>query len=367
MKKKFLLLFASIFFAITYSYGQTFPTSYLLYNGSPTTKVNIVILPDGYTTSQLSKFVTDAQNVVNVFFSRAPFNTLKSRFNVVIVKVPSNVSGAGSSPSYPIDNYFGSCFYTGGIQRLLAPTKTSKVASVLRSNFPSYDIVCVQVNTTTYGGSGGTYATYSMHSQAPDLAIHEIGHSYGVLADEYYAGAYYLGEKANQTKNSNPATIKWKAFLNQGGVGIYPFAENPAWFRPHQSCEMRYLGYPFCLVCQNQITQVTISQSAAYATAKNLKTNSQVNAAPMELCNFIRISPNPAVDYFNLELNAFKNDEQVTVYIYDIQGRLIMKKQVCGARTDEISTTQLKGNGNVFLVKAVGATNSYTQKLILAE
>ncbi|WP_308199452.1 M64 family metallopeptidase [Chitinophaga sedimenti] len=84
------------------------------------------------------------------------------------------------------------------------------------------------------------------------MAIHEIGHSFGGLADEYWAGAGYAGEKANMTATSNPATVKWKNWVGINNIGVYAYGGSaPAsdWYRPHQSCRMQYLGNAFCSVC----------------------------------------------------------------------------------------------------------------------
>lgn len=235
--------------------AQTFPVQNIVYNGPPNQKVNFLILGDGYTSSQQTKFINDVTNIFSSYFNEAPFSTLKSKFNVYAVKVPSNVSGAAMSPSNLIDNYFGSTYGYNGIDRLLVPTKSSTVYSVANASFPQYDQIFVLVNHTKYGGAGGAFATLSMHSSAIELALHEAGHSYADLGDEYW---YTGSERANRTANSNPNTIKWKSFLNQNGVGIYQY-ESPGtgWYRPHQNCKMRYLNSDFCKVCQNHITVVT--------------------------------------------------------------------------------------------------------------
>jgi hypothetical protein len=98
-------------------------------------------------------------------------------------------------------------------------------------------------------------ATTSTHSSVPEILLHEIGHSFANLADEYWAGDVYAGEYANMTSNSDENTITWKDFLGINDVGIYPYEESPSWYRPHQNCKMRYLGSEFCEVCKNEIEQ----------------------------------------------------------------------------------------------------------------
>jgi len=120
---------------------------------------------------------------------------------------------------------------------------------MLASNLPDYDQPFVVVNSAYYGGSGGSVATASSDPSSAEVAIHEIGHSFAGLADEYWAGISYAAEKPNMTQDNNPLTIKWKNWLGINGVDIYPHAESPSWYRPHETCKMRYLGYPFCSVC----------------------------------------------------------------------------------------------------------------------
>ncbi len=253
---KLLLMFAIIMLQTLQANAQSFPVEAIMENGPSNEKVNFLFMGDGYTSSQMSQYISDVNNVVNEFFTQAPFNNISSSFNVYAVKVPSNVSGAAYSPSNLIDNYFGSTFWYAGIERLLVATKSSTVYSVANASFPEYDQIFIIVNDTKYGGSGGEFATFSIDASATELALHEAGHSYANLADEYW----YIGqENANRTANSNPATIKWKEFLNQQGIGIYQY-ESPGngWYRPHQNCKMRYLGSDFCLVCQNALTETTM-------------------------------------------------------------------------------------------------------------
>jgi hypothetical protein len=108
--------------------------------------------------------------------------------------------------------------------------------------------------------------------------VHELGHSFGKLADEYwFAGSL---ESANKTQNSNPATIKWKNWVGLNGVGVYPYTESPSWFRPHQSCEMRYLNQQFCSVCKEAIIEkihTLVSPVDSYTPANNTSVDATAN------------------------------------------------------------------------------------------
>lgn len=219
-------------------------------NGAISEKINLVIMGDGYTSGEMDKFVTDAQTVGNYIMTQSPYKERDSDFNVYAIKVISNASGAGADRNNLIDNYFGSCFYYDGFAaRLLAPTKSLEVDNVLSTHFPLYDAGLIIVNSAVYGGSGGTYPTSSMHSSAPEIMLHEMGHKWG-LHDEYW----WIGNEnaPNCTSNNNPEEIKWKSFLGVNGVGIFEY-ESPGtgWFRPHQNCKMRFLHEEFCEVCKD--------------------------------------------------------------------------------------------------------------------
>jgi len=251
----FLLLFLSLLHC--HVSGQMFDTQWLRNNGPSSEKVDIAILGDGYTASEQQKFITDATTAINGMFNMVPFSTLATDFNVKAVKVISNSSGAAINQNELIDNYFGSTFGYGGIDRLLVPTKNYRVIEVINSDYPEADVIVIMVNTEKYGGSGGNYCTFSTHAETIDLLVHEFGHTFANLRDEYWAGNMYAREGANMTQNNDPSSIKWKQFLDQEGVGIYRYTPLVDWYRPHQNCEMRRLGNPFCLVCNHHIEQVT--------------------------------------------------------------------------------------------------------------
>lgn len=235
-------------------HAQTFPVEVIQYMGSPDEFLNLVILGDGYTLSEQEKLAEDARRTAAEFLAGEPFASLKDRINVFAVRVVSNQSGAAMHPSGMIDNYFGSSYWSYNIERLLVAWHTDRIYSVLHENTPFYDTGVVMVNHPKYGGSGGEFAVFSTHEWAGEIMLHELGHSLAGLSDEYWAGPEYARENTNMTQDSNPTTNRWRDFLNQNGIGIYPHMEAPQWFRPHQNCKMRHLGAPFCDVCSHKIT-----------------------------------------------------------------------------------------------------------------
>lgn len=236
--------------------SQSFPVDTIMMNGSIDSRINIVILGDGYQNFELDDFINNAKSFTKIMFEEEPFLSYESYFNVFAISTPSNVYGAADNPSNLIDNYYGSTFGYGGIQRLLVPTKNSTINLVIVNNFPQTDQVIMLVNDSRYGGSGGMVATSSTHNNAGEIVIHEIGHSFAFLADEYYAGNQYARERANMTRETNPALVKWKNWYGDYGIGIYQHCcggNSSQWYKPHEDCKMQRLGKDFCSVCKETI------------------------------------------------------------------------------------------------------------------
>ncbi len=243
--------------------AQTFEVVPVLENGPRDKRINLVIMGDGYTSSQQATFTQDVANIANYLFSKAPYTNYKNYFNVYAIKVISAESGVKhpgtasdvAEPVIPIsnpNNYLGTSYDVGGTHRCVYGN-VNKTSQTLATNFPDYDMALIVGNDTEYGGCGGAFAFLSRHNQAPDVAVHELGHSFGKLADEYWFSG--SGESPNKTKNNDPTTIKWKNWLGTNNVGIYPYTESPTWFRPHQNCEMRYLNQQFCSVCKETLIE----------------------------------------------------------------------------------------------------------------
>lgn len=296
MAKRFTNNFQTVFtlillFLSLQSLAQLMPMEVIHYSGSPNEVTNIVIVGDGYTASQQDKFISDAKSATAGMLSQLPWRNYRDGINVYAVKVVSNVSGAAMNPNNLIDNYFGSSFWSLNIERLLYVWRADKVSSVFFANTPFFDIGVVVVNDTKYGGGGGTYAVFSTHSSATEIMIHEVGHSFGDLADEYWAGPQYARERHNMTRTTDPGTIRWKDFLNKNGIGIYPHEESPTWHRPHQNCKMRFLGRSFCDVCSHQL-----DRKLEYLSTPGSPTQ------PIALfgANKLQILPSQKVKFFDL-------------------------------------------------------------------
>lgn len=265
------LVFTIVFIMlnIVYVSAQKFEIDTINYAGINEKRINFVILPDGYQSFELDKFIQDAEKFTSAFFKDEPFKEYKNYFNVYAIKVPSKQSGAKhpgnasdvTEPVHPIevvDNYFGSTFDAYNIHRLLVPMNSIAISNVLADNFPIYDQVVVLVNTPYYGGSGGAYATGSTESSSNEVMLHEIGHSFSQLADEYYAGDQYSMEKINMTQQNDPTKVKWKNWIGIKNTGVFQHCcggQSANWYKPHTSCKMQALGNEFCPVCTEGIIE----------------------------------------------------------------------------------------------------------------
>ncbi|MEM9300298.1 MAG: M64 family metallopeptidase [Bacteroidota bacterium] len=291
-----LLLSANLF-------AQKFDVDTLMYNGKEANRINYVILGDGYLETQSSKFLADSRKFTNDLFSTSPFREYKAYFNVFSISVPSKEEGAADDPSDLIDNYFGSTFNYAGIERLLVPTKNDRISQVLANNYPLYNQVVMLVNSSKYGGSGGWVATASTNRASSEIAIHELGHSFAGLSDEYWAGSQYAYESPNMTRESSRQLVKWKNWIGDFGVDVISHTGDPSWKKPHNNCKMQYLGAPFCSVCKEQFVRINqgfVSVIDDYSPQGS--TQSDDNNLSLTLITSV---PN------TLDLSWFLNDERI--------------------------------------------------------
>lgn len=306
------ILTASLCFSLFTVQSQVYPVTTILDNGSQDKRINLVFLGDGYTSAQQSTYIANVTSIKNSLFAQSPFLEYQNFFNVYAIQVPSVEEGAKhagtatdvSEPASPVtnpNNYFGSRFDVSNIHRLLVPNNYSLIQSALASNTPFYDQVFILVNSTVYGGSGGTYATSSINSAAGEIAIHEIGHSFANLGDEYW---FNCTEKKNRTSNNNPATIVWKNWLNTNNVSIYTIGgSSPTCYRPHQNCKMQVLNSPFCSVCKEAFIDKIYSLVSPIERTTPVS-NSVSFVGPTMDFSLVLISPNPNTLKINWKLNG---------------------------------------------------------------
>ena len=188
--------------------------------GEPSTKVDFLILGDGYTAREANKFEKDARRLTEVLFSTAPFKEHRKDFNVWGLCPPAAESGI-SRPSTGIyrDSPLGATYDAFGSERYVLTFDNRALRKV--AQFAPYEFIEVIANNRTYGG-GGIFNLYSTVAADNGFAnyvfVHEFGHHFAGLADEYYTSPVSYAPAAeriepwepNATALLDPATLKWK-------------------------------------------------------------------------------------------------------------------------------------------------------------
>jgi hypothetical protein len=198
----------------------------LLKNGPPEQKVDFLILGDGYTAQERPKFEKDARRLVDILFSFSPFKERKADFNVWGL-MPSAAESGISRPSTGIHRRspVGATYDAFGSERYVLTFDNRAFRDT--AAFAPYDVVEILANGNTYGGGGifnlyGTVAADSLW--APYVFVHEFGHHFAGLADEYYTSdSAYLPAadrpepwERNVTALKEPLELKWKALVSPG-------------------------------------------------------------------------------------------------------------------------------------------------------
>ncbi len=195
--------------------------------GDPHVKVDIAVLAEGYTAAQEGKFRADLARFVKLFFSQEPYASHRGSFNIAGVFKPSQESGA-SEPSWGVhrNTTLGATFDALGSERYVLTEENRRLRD-LAAHVP-YDALMIMVNSPRYGGGGiyNLYCTFTADNQwSSYVFLHEFGHSFGGLADEYYTSSvaytdfYPKGvepDAPNITALLDPANLKWKALVTPG-------------------------------------------------------------------------------------------------------------------------------------------------------
>ena len=258
-----------------------FPVYEVHKGGDANTKVDIVIVPDGYTASQMSLFKKDCEKFKNEFFKYEPYTSHKNDFNIHAVLAPSQESGVDEPCKGIWKNTIVSCSYWSlGSERYLMTTDNKTLRDVA-ANAP-YDQIYILVNSTKYGG-GGIFNWYctgvNSNKMAGKIIVHEFGHGFAGLGDEYVGGSEYndFYNLKLEPADPNVTTLvnfdsKWKDMVEQGTpvptpataeykdkVGVYEGAGymSNGIYRPMQDCLMNHFQCDaFCPVCQRAIVKM---------------------------------------------------------------------------------------------------------------
>ena len=258
-----------------------FKINKVVYNGDPATKVDLLFIAEGYTQEQMDKFRADAERFAGYLFDTEPYKSRKGDFNIWSVESVSKDSGT-DIPHQDIwrSTALSSNFYTFYIDRYLTVQNQSKVASAASN--AHCDALYVIVNTDKYGG-GGIYNFYGLsmadNRVAAEVFVHELGHSFAGLADEYYTSEVAYEEFYNlkvEPWEPNITTLvdfskKWESMITQGtpiptpndasykDVGLFEGGGYMAKgiYRPLFNCRMKANNAEsFCPVCAAAINRM---------------------------------------------------------------------------------------------------------------
>lgn len=195
-------------------------------SGAPAEKVDLLILGDGYTANERSKFQSDAHRFMDKLFSTSPFREHRNDFNVWGLCPPAEESGI-SRPSTGLHRRspLGTTYDTFDSERYILTTENRTLRDV--ASYAPYEFIEILVNGKTYGGGGifNLYATVAIdNAWAGYVGVHEFGHHFAGLADEYYTSdVSYLPSshriepwEPNATALLDPANLKWKDLVQPG-------------------------------------------------------------------------------------------------------------------------------------------------------
>lgn len=248
-------------------------------NGKPENKVDVVFLPEGYTKDEMDKFIDDATRLSKALFDVKPFSKHKKDFNFYAIKVPSEEEGSDVPGEHIYKNTaFNSTFYTFDTPRYLTSQDLKSIHDAA-AEVP-YDQVYLLVNTDRYGG-GGFYNFICVTSVDNELSekvfVHEFGHAFAGLADEYYTSDVAFSDYYNlkvEPWEPNITTLvdfqsKWKDLVDKDTP--IPTPRKPKYskmvgafegggytskgiYSPMQDCRMKSnVTDDFCPVCQRAI------------------------------------------------------------------------------------------------------------------
>jgi len=195
-------------------------------SGDSADKVDFLILGDGYTAAERGKFEKDARRLADILFNVSPFKERRSDFNVWALCPPSEESGI-SRPSTGIHrrSRIGATYDAFGSERYVLTFENRSFRDV--ASFAPYEFVEVLTNSRTYGGGGifGLYGTVAADSLwAPYVFVHEFGHHFAGLADEYFTSPVAYGPASSQrvepwepnaTALLDPKNLKWKNLVSE--------------------------------------------------------------------------------------------------------------------------------------------------------
>jgi len=193
-------------------------------SGEPGDKVDLLLLGDGYTAAEMDKWHRDARRTAELLFAVSPFREHRRDFNVWAIDVPAEESGV-SRPSDGVwrNSPLGASYDAFGSERYVLTTSNRRLREI--ASAAPYEFIEIVVNDRKYGGGGifNLYATVSADNAfTPYVFVHEFGHHFAGLADEYYTSDVSYGSTAERPEpwepnaTADPHAAKWKDLLSAG-------------------------------------------------------------------------------------------------------------------------------------------------------
>ena len=241
---------------------------YLLKSGTPEEKIDVAIVAEGYTAEEMDMFYADAQVAMEAILKHEPFGQYKDRFNFVAVALESqdsgvSVPGEGEWKNTALKAHFNTFYMDRYLTTLRLKNMHDRLCGV------PYEHIVILANTDTYGG-GGIYNSYTLttahHAAFKPVVVHEFGHSFAGLADEYYyddqyVEYYYPGTEPWEQNITTLADFesKWKDMLEAGEAELLEGAgyQSKGVYRPAKDCRMHTnKAENFCPVCQRALGRI---------------------------------------------------------------------------------------------------------------
>lgn len=262
--------------------ANNFKVTSIINNGNSSQKVDLLFIAEGYTAAEMDKFRKDAEKFAGYLFDIEPYKSRKSDFNIWAVESVSEESGT-DIPHQDIwkNTIAGSNFFTFRIDRYLTAPDQQQICQI--ASAAPYDALYVIVNTSKYGG-GGIYNFYGLsmadHKTEAPVFVHEFGHSFAGLGDEYYDSETAYEDFYNlktEPWEPNITTLvnfesKWKDLISKETP--VPTPNDPKYldvtgvfegggymtkgiYRPFYECRMKNnTAKGFCPACQRAINKM---------------------------------------------------------------------------------------------------------------
>jgi hypothetical protein len=204
-----------------------------LENGPPSEKVDVVLLGDGYTAAEMEKWQSDARRMTGLLFAKSPFRERKGDFNVWVVDTPSSLSGvARPSDGVHRRSALRVAYDAFGSERYVLAFDNKRIREAAAAT--PYEAMILVVNERKYGGGGilNLYATVaSDNAFTPYVLVHEFGHHFAGLADEYYTSDVAYESSSARPEPSEPnvtasgTSPKWRDLVTPGVPLPTPWAK----------------------------------------------------------------------------------------------------------------------------------------------